>query len=143
MSFTLHDVTMTFQHSSQDSAVCTRTLGKLCSELGTEPVVNFISQFHLLWPTRISRLQSALESPDRAIGEDAALSMKSAATMAGAHELAHLAYLLHAAFTDGELAAQRSLIGRIEAAGSGILSVLDEPLFAEHALLTYVGSSNA
>lgn len=134
---------MTLHPFSQDSAVCTRALGKLCSELGTEPVVNFISQFHLLWPTRVARLHSALASHDRSIGEDAALSMKSAATMAGAHDLAHLAHLLHAAFRDGVLGAQFSLIGRIEAAGTGILSVLEEPKFAEHALLSYMGSASA
>lgn len=134
---------MTLHPFPQDSVVCTRTLGKLCSELGTEPVVSFISRFHLLWPTRIARLHSALASKDRAVGEDAALSMKSAATMAGAHELAHLAHLLHAAFRDGDLVAQCSLIGRIEAAGTGILSVLEEPEFAEHALLAYMSSASA
>ncbi|MDO5745424.1 MAG: Hpt domain-containing protein [Micrococcaceae bacterium] len=111
--------------------------------MGSEPVVSFISRFHQLWPARVSRLHHALASNDRAIGEDAALSMKSAATMAGAHELANLAHLLHAAFRDGDLAAQCSLIGRIEAAGTGILSVLEEPEFAEHALLAYMGFASA
>ncbi|GAA5226321.1 Hpt domain-containing protein [Paeniglutamicibacter antarcticus] len=134
---------MTLHPFSQDSAVCTRTLGKLCSELGTEPVMNFISQFHLLWPTRVARLHNALASHDRSIGEDSALSMKSAATMAGAHDLAHLAHLLHAAFRDGDQGAQCSLISRIEAAGTGILSVLEEPKFAEHALLSYMGFVSA
>lgn len=128
---------MELQPISPDAAVCAQTLGKLCSEVGPQPVNEFIAQFGALWPTRIARLHRALESNDRAAGEDAALSLKSAATMAGAHDLATLAVRLHAAFRDDHEAVQGELIGRIERAGNAILTVLTEPGFAEHALDIY------
>lgn len=120
-----------------DTAVCAQTLGKLCSEVGPESVNEFIAQFSSLWPTRIARLNKALASKDAAAGEDAALSLKSAATMAGAHILATLAIQLHAAFRDGDDALQGELIGRITRAGTSILAVLAEPGFAERALGAY------
>ncbi|WP_411732888.1 Hpt domain-containing protein [Paeniglutamicibacter sp.] len=128
---------MELQPISPDAAVCAQTLGKLCSEVGPQSVNEFIAQFSFLWPTRIARLRRALASNDRAAGEDAALSLKSAATMAGAHDLATLAVQLHEAFRDDHEAVQGELIGRIERAGNAILAVLTEPGFVEHALGTY------
>lgn len=132
---------MEFHAFSRDAAVCVQTLGKLCSELGPESVNEFIAQFGLLWPTRTARLHDAHASSDRAAGEDAALSLKSAATMAGAHDLATLAMQLHTAFRFGNEARQAELIGRIEGSGKAILAVLAEPGFAENALGRYLLSS--
>lgn len=134
---------MRFLPISPDDAVCTQTLGKLCSELGPQSVEEFIAQFKTLLPLRITRLNQAHSLHDRAAGQDAALSLKSAATMAGAHGLAWLAFLLHDAFRDDQRDTQGELIGRIERAGSTILAVLGEPGFAECALKAYLGSANA
>ena len=76
---------MKFLPMVPDDVVCTQTLGKLCSELGPESVDEFIRQFKVLLPLRITRLNQALAFGDGTAGEDAALSLKSAATMAGAH----------------------------------------------------------
>lgn len=120
-----------------EAAICLRTLGKLCAELGPESVDEFIAKFTALWPIRITRLQCAFMSRDGDAGEDAALSMKSAATMAGAYELARLAVLLQGAFRAGHGPAQDELIARIQHAGTAALGVLEEPGFTEHALRTY------
>lgn len=130
-------VGMKLEPISPDAAVCAQTLGKLCSEVGPESVNEFIAQFRSLWPTRIARLNKAFAFNDTAAGEDAALSLKTAATMAGAHDLATLAVQLHGAFRDEQEALQSQLIGRIELAGNAILAVLTEPGFAEHALGMY------
>lgn len=137
MSFARHDDVMKLEPVSPDAAVCAQTLGKLCSEVGPESVNEFIAQFRSLWPTRIARLRKALASNDAAGGEDAALSLKSAATMAGAHDLAALSVQLHSAFRGGDTTLQGELICRIEHAGNSILMVLTEPGFAEHALGAY------
>ena len=134
---------MKFLPTAPDDAVCTQTLGKLCAELGPESVNEFIGQFNALLPLRITRLDRASRLHDRGAGEDAALSLKSAATMAGALGLAGLAFQLHEAFREGQGAMQRELIGRIEMAGSAILAVLDEPGFAERALRAYRASASA
>ncbi len=134
---------MKFLPMVPDDVVCTQTLGKLCSELGPESVDEFIRQFKVLLPLRITRLNQALAFGDGTAGEDAALSLKSAATMAGAHGMARLAFQLHEAFRNDHGALQGELIGRIELAGGTILAVLNEPGFVEHALRTYLASISA
>lgn len=128
---------MELQPISPDAVVCAQTLGKLCAELGPESVNEFISQFKSLWPTRIGRLNNAIADTDPAAGEDSALSLKSAATMVGAHHLASLAVQLQAAFRTDNQVLQGSLMGRIEGAGNAILAELTKPGFPEHALDTY------
>jgi HPt (histidine-containing phosphotransfer) domain-containing protein len=128
---------MKLQPFSPDAVVCAQTLGKLCSELGPGSVNEFIAQFRSLWPTRIARLTKALAETDHAAGEDAALSVRSAAAMIGAHDLGTLAVQLHQAFRDGDSAVQGDLICRIEIAGNSIMTVLTSPGFPERALETY------
>ena len=133
---------MTTHPACPKDTLSTKTLGKLGSELGADSVNTFITNFESMWPTRISRLISALATGDAHAGEDAALSLGTAATMAGAKELARLALLLHSAFRHENASMQCELIEQIKQAGIGVLQILTKPGFAEHALKSYLQDSS-
>lgn len=120
-----------------------RTLGKLCEDLGPDSVDEYILMFKSLWPSRVARLRDALSSNDQEVGEDAALSLRSSATMAGANELAGLAWQLHQAFREGNVEARAELVRCIEYSGKVVLRVLETPGFTEQALRTYRNSISA
>lgn len=133
---------MTTQPVCPNDTLSTKTLGKLGSELGADSVNTFITNFESMWPTRVSRLISALATRDVHAGEDAALSLRTAATMAGAKELAQLALLLHSAFRHENVTMQCELIEQIKQAGFGVLQILTKPGFAEQALKSYLQDSS-
>lgn len=110
--------------SSRDPVVCTQALEKLTEDLGHDYTSRFVVQFCSMWPTRLKRLEDALCSCNSAEGQDAALSLKSGASMAGATELALLAELLHAAFRDKLLEMQRELIAMIREVGRRSIQML-------------------
>lgn len=58
----------------------------------------FVLCFAGAWSQRLSRLEAAIELGDAAEGVDAALSLKSGASMAGALRLAALASRMHQCF---------------------------------------------
>ncbi len=109
--------TMTMPLSSLDSVVCTQTLAKLSEDLGHDYTSRFVVQFCSMWPTRLKRLEEALCSCNSEAGQDAALSLKSGASMVGARELAELAEWLHGAFQDKLVDVQRKLIAMIREVG--------------------------
>lgn len=109
--------TMTMPLSSLDSVVCTQTLDKLSEDLGHDYTSRFVVQFCSMWPTRLKRLEEALCSCNSEAGQDAALSLKSGASMVGARELAELAEWLHGAFQDKLVDVQRKLIAMIREVG--------------------------
>ncbi|GAA1496767.1 Hpt domain-containing protein [Paeniglutamicibacter kerguelensis] len=116
--------TMTMPLSSLDSVVCTQTLDKLSEDLGPDYTSRFVVQFCSMWPTRLKRLEEALRSCNSDAGEDAALSLKSGASMVGARELAELAEWLHGAFRDKLVDVQRKLIAMIREVGLRSIQVL-------------------
>lgn len=109
--------TMTMPLGSLGSVVCTQTLDKLTEDLGRACASKFVAQFCSMWPTRLKRLEDALDSGNSEAGEDAALSLKSGAAMVGAKELAELAEWLHGAFRDKLVDVQRKLIAMIREVG--------------------------
>ncbi|WP_417217158.1 hypothetical protein [Arthrobacter sp.] len=76
--------------------VCPSGLRSLVEQVGTTAASDFAGRFVRLWPVRCARLHLAVERCDGADGRDAALSLVSSATLAGAHRLAELGSLLHA-----------------------------------------------
>ena len=116
--------TMTMPLSSLDSVVCTQTLDKLTEDLGRDCTSRFVAQFCSMWPTRLNRLEEALGSCNSDAGQDAALSLKSGASMVGARELAELAEWLHGAFRDELVDVQRKLIAMIREVGRRSIQVL-------------------
>ncbi|MBM6620296.1 Hpt domain-containing protein [Micrococcaceae bacterium RIT802] len=75
--------------------VCAAALHSLVDQLGTAAASVFVERFIRLWPVRRQRLHLAVEQCDAEAGRDAALSLVSSATMAGAHRLAELGSQLH------------------------------------------------
>lgn len=119
-----HDVTMTMSLGSLDSVVCSQTLDKLVEDLGREYTSRFVVQFCSMWPTRLERLIEAACSANSAAGQDAALSLKSSASMAGAAKLAELAGSLHHAFRDMLYERQCELIKQIREVGRNSIQML-------------------
>ena len=115
---------MTMPLSSLDSVVCTQTLDKLSEDLGPDYTSRFVVQFCSMWPTRLKRLEEALRSCNSDAGEDAALSLKSGASMVGGRELVELAEWLHGAFRDKLVDVQRKLIAMIREVGLRSIQVL-------------------
>lgn len=76
--------------------VCAGALHSLVDQLGTAAAACFVERFIRLWPVRRERLHLAVEHCDTDAGKDAALSLTSSASMAGAHRLAELGSRLHA-----------------------------------------------
>lgn len=130
MSLIAHDVSMTMSLGSLDSAVCAQTLEKLAEDLGDEYTARFVVQFCAMWPTRLERLETASHTADSAAGQDAALSLKSSASMAGATKLAELAECLHRAFRDMLFEKQLELIGLIREVGGCSIQVLSTREFS-------------
>lgn len=143
MRLTVDDWSMKSLQPDPGAEMCMRTLGKLCEELGPDSVDEYILMFKSLWPSRVARLRDALSSNDRDMGEDAALSLCSSATMAGAYELAGLALQLQQAFREGTVGARTELVRSIEYSGKMVLRVLETPGFTERALRTYRESVSA
>lgn len=124
MSLAVDDMKMTLPLSSLDSVVCAQTLDKLIEDLGAEYTLRFIGQFCSMWPGRLERLESAMYSSNSAEGQDAALSLKSGALMAGATQLAELADCLHRAFSEMLVEKLGELIGLIRDVGCHSVQML-------------------
>lgn len=86
--------------------------------------MRFIGQFCSMWPGRLERLESAMYSSNSAEGQDAALSLKSGALMAGATQLAELADCLHRAFSEMLVEKLGELIGLIRDVGCHSVQML-------------------
>lgn len=107
-----------------DTVVCPGTLDKLADDLGHEYTSRFVMQFCSLWPTRLSRLEEAAHGTNSAAGQDAALSLKSGAFMAGATALAELAEQMFQAFRDNLFDYLSELINKVREIGSRSIQIL-------------------
>lgn len=107
-----------------DSVVCPAALEKLAEDLGHEYTSRFVMQFCSLWPTRLSRLEDAAHGTNSAAGQDAALSLKSGAFMAGATALAELAEQMFEAFRNNLFDCLSDLMKRVREIGSHSIQIL-------------------
>lgn len=107
-----------------NSVVCPGALEKLAEDLGHEYTSRFVMQFCSLWPTRLSRLEDAAQGTNSAAGQDAALSLKSGAFMAGATALAELAEQMFQAFRDNSFDCLSELMKRVREIGSHSIQIL-------------------
>ncbi|HXD28916.1 MAG TPA: hypothetical protein VN621_09205 [Arthrobacter sp.] len=79
---------------------CAASLRRLVEQVGSPPAAAFVDRFVRLWPGRLHRLHVAVAGRDADAGRDAALSLVSGASMAGALRLAGLGTRLHAQIPD-------------------------------------------
>ncbi|PQZ89569.1 hypothetical protein CQ018_15580 [Arthrobacter sp. MYb227] len=124
MSFSPENVSMAMSTGALDSMVCPGTLDKLAEDLGDEYTSRFVMQFCAMLPTRLSRLEEAMRGINSVAGQDAALSLKSGAFMAGATALAELAEALFRAFRDGLFDHLSELINRAREIGLRSIQIL-------------------
>lgn len=124
MSFTSENYSMIMPTGELNSVVCPGTLEKLAEDLGHEYTSRFVMQFCSLWPTRLSRLEDAAHGINSAAGQDAALSLKSGAFMAGATALAELAEQMFQAFRDNLFDGLSELMNRVREIGSHSIQIL-------------------
>ncbi|GAA1356624.1 hypothetical protein GCM10009596_05940 [Arthrobacter rhombi] len=76
--------------------VCPTALQALADQVGSAAAALYLERFVRLWPERRHRLHLAVSHQDAEACRDAALSLVSSATLAGAHRLAGLGARLHA-----------------------------------------------
>lgn len=117
---------MTMPTGELDTVVCPGTLDKLADDLGHEHTSRFIMQFCSMWPTRLSRLEEAAYGTNSVVGQDAALSLKSGAFMAGATALAELAEQMFEAFRDNLFDYLLELINKVREIGSRSIQILSD-----------------
>lgn len=86
--------------TGSSTLVCSQALHSLVEQLGAAATTAFVERFIRLWPVRSERLHHAVEHCDAKAGKDAALSLSSGASMAGAHQLAALGFRLHSMVPD-------------------------------------------
>lgn len=79
-----------------EALVCAEVLRRLHDQLGGAAADAFVTRFIGLWPVRRQRLRLAIEQRNHEQGRDAALSVCSGASMAGALRMAELGARLHA-----------------------------------------------
>lgn len=115
---------MTMPLGELDSVVCPGMLDKLAEDLGHEYTSRFVMQFCSMWPARLSRLEEAAHRTNSAAGQDAALSLKSGAFMAGATALAELAEQMFKAFRDKLFEGLTELMNRLREIGWHSIRIL-------------------
>lgn len=92
-------------------------LETLASEVGDAAAERFARDVARLWPQRRARLAAALRLGDNATALDAALSLRTAASMAGAVRLAAAADRIVALVRSQDLQAARPLLAEASACG--------------------------
>jgi hypothetical protein len=108
-------------------------LGRLAAEIGEPAAARFARGVVRLWPQRRARLAATLALGDAAAAVDAALSLRTAASMAGAVRLADAADRIVGRLRADGTRAARPLLPQALACGDVTAVVLARGLPAEPA----------
>ncbi|MGP9618171.1 Hpt domain-containing protein [Arthrobacter sp. AOP36-A1-22] len=114
------------KHPGTSLLVRPSVLCALVDQLGEAEAAAFVDRFVRLWPQRRRRLHLAVDQHDVAAGLDAALSLSSGASMAGANSLAALASRLHegipTANTPGAWRKAAAMLDELDQLGNATIS---------------------